>query len=130
MSRHTGTADQTNFVTLNPSITRVYWGQRRAWNGQKVDLVVETRWVPDGTAVELYIVASGDIIVEEVPKGPVIKKGRLVVNHKLDWKHTHVDGLPDDDEPEFQLVARIPTLGLEARSAMLYVDLGDYAVSG
>jgi hypothetical protein len=131
MGHHPGSVDRTNVVTITPAITRAYWVQQRAWNGDEVQLVVETKWVPDGTELELTIRGLGGELVEELSKGMSIENGRCVVGHKLVWKHEHVKALPRDAvEPEFRFVATIPRFAIERASNELYVDLVGYAVSG
>jgi len=130
MGRYPGTVDRTNFVTLEPKITRAYWGQPRAWNGHKVEVVVETRWVPDGTPLEITVLGPGDVTIEKLPPQKV-QRGRCAFEHEIHWKHDHVKVLGEDAiEPDFYFIASIPRFELERRSNELYVDLTDYVVSG
>jgi hypothetical protein len=130
MGRHPGEVDRTTFVTLRPTIVRAYWGAARAWNGGKVDMFVETRWTPDGTPLEIVVVADRgpDEPVEKLPAGLTVENNRCVHKHEIAWTHQHLAG--HSSEPtHFHFIVRIPRFGSEARSNALYVDRGHWSHS-
>lgn len=136
MSVHSGPTDITNQVVLEPAITRAYWSERRAWNGSDLVLTIETRWVPDGTELSVEIFeddsAEGneDDWIEEVEGAHVIEKGRCEIEHHIQWG-ADVLGHERDlegSELEFYFLVKIERFGLEARSDLLFVDLGGYEV--
>jgi hypothetical protein len=117
-------------------ITRAFWSRQRAWNGVDLVLTVETRWVPDGTAIEVEIFeddsaeGSADDFIEAVEDPPAIEGGRSVIEHRIEWG-PEVFGAERDTEGselEFYFLVRIPRFGIEGRSNLLYVDLGKYGV--
>jgi hypothetical protein len=138
MSRHGGTTDRTNLVVLRPVIQRAFWSKRRAWNGAKLDMVVETRFVEDGTELEIDVwesdegEGSPDDAIDHV-KGPnQIKGGRCVVSYELKWDAEKLgeEIAREGGELEFYFRVKIPRFKLDARSNLLYVDLGAFVVSG
>jgi hypothetical protein len=136
VSLHSGPTDKTNLVIVEPAITRMYWSRRRAWNGAPVVLSVETRWIPDGTELELVIFeddsaeGSADDAIEEITGPLVIEGGRCVVEHTLKWdaEALGAEMATEGDELEFYFRATIARFGLEARSNLLFVDLTGYRV--
>jgi hypothetical protein len=138
MSRHGGSTDSTNFVVLRPAITRAFWSKRRAWNGAKLSLTVETRFVEDGTELAIDVWESDekegnpDDAIETIPGPCKVKDGRCVIEHELKWdaKKLGEEIATEGGELEFYFRVKIPRFELQARSNMLYVDLGGFTVSG
>ena len=130
MAQHPGPVDVVNYVTIRPVVSRAYWDRGRAWNGADVELTVETRWVPDGTEIELEILSATGVLVEKLKTKAKTKDNRAVVKHKIEWTSDHLADLAGDREHEFVFYATIPDFDLRGRSNALYVDLGGYVVSG
>ena len=138
MSRHGGTTDHTNLVVLRPVIARAFWSKRRAWNGAKIDLTVETRFVEDGTELEIDIwesdagEGSEDDVIERVPGPCKVDNGRCIIHHELKWDAEKLGSeiATEGGELEFYFRVKLPRFKLEARSNLLYVDLGGFVVSG
>ena len=138
MSRHGGTTDYTNLVVIQPAIVRAFWSKTRAWNGAKIDLVIETRHLADGTELEIDVwesdegEGSPDDAIETIPGPCKVKDGRCVVKHELKWDAEKLGDeiAAEGGELEFYFRVKAPKFDLVARSNYLYVDLGAYVVSG
>ncbi|MFO0614612.1 MAG: hypothetical protein U0414_18650 [Polyangiaceae bacterium] len=130
MSKHPGEVDRTNYITVRPAITRAFWTAKRTWNGAQIGLVVETRWVPDGAALELAIVADRGVATPIEELSAKVQGNRCTLKHKLEWTHAQLANVPIDGLPtHFHFIARVPKFGLELRSNALYVDLGGWSHS-
>lgn len=136
MSLHTGPTDRTNFVVLEPAITRAFWSRRRAWNGADLVLTVETRWVPDGTEIAIEIFeddsaeGNADDFIEALEGPFAIENGRCVIEHRLEWdaEVLGAERATEGSELEFYFLVKMERFGIAARSNLLYVDLGGYEV--
>lgn len=138
MARYTETTGNLKRVTVTPAITRAYWSKSRAFQGDKVRLLIETDRVPDGTKVTIQIREDGadagddEGVIDEV-KGPhVVKGNRLSVEYTVDWdpetlgRHVELEG----ERFEFYFVVATDALGgLSQRSTLLYVDLHQLSLS-
>ena len=136
MSAHSGPTDRTNWVFLEPRITRMFWSRRRAWNGAAVVMTIETKWVPDGTEleVEIYEDDSGegedgeDDFVEKLEGPLTIENGRCVIEHELVFDAEKLGGEVEGTSLEFYFRAKIDRFSLDARSNLVLVDLAGYQV--
>lgn len=126
--------DQSHRVILPSKIVRAFWSERRAWHGDKVSLHVETRYVPDGTPVEIAIWEEdhgADDFIETIENPGVINNGRLIIEHEIDWS---AEALGDDlalegGRFEFYFLASIPDFDITKKSTLLYVDLDEFDFS-
>ncbi|MCA9606996.1 MAG: hypothetical protein KC619_15420 [Myxococcales bacterium] len=133
---HSGQTDRTNLVILQPEIVRAFWSRRRAWNGVDMVLTVETRWVPDGTEIEVEIYeddsaeGNADDYIETIEGPHVIENGRCVIEHRLEWGPEVLGAELDTEgsELEFYFLVKMERFGIEGRSNLLFVDLAGYEV--
>jgi hypothetical protein len=136
VSAHPGPTDRTNWVILEPRITRMFWNRRRTWNGGDVVMTIETKWVPDGTEleVEIYEDDSGkgedgeDDFVEKLEGPLVIENGRCVIEHKLSFDQEKLGGEIEGTSLEFYFRAKVDQFLLDAKSNLILVDLAGYRV--
>ena len=129
--------DRIKRVPIEPEITRVYWSRRRAWHGDRVKLVVETRHVPDGAKVVFEIweddsaEGSPDDFVVRLAEDHQIERGSCTVDYEIAWdeeslgKELETEG----EEFEFYFLAVIDDLGLRSKSNLMYVDLKGFPLS-
>jgi len=137
MAKHTRTTGGWKLVRLEPQITRAFWSQRRAWQGQAVKLHVETRYVPDGAKVAIEIwedgtdEGKGDELVAEVAGPHAIENGRCQATWtiELDPDTLGKDLELEGDRWEFYFLVRIEAPQVTGRSDLLYVDLQPLIVS-
>lgn len=136
MSRHSQPHDNQMTVTLQPEITRVFWSKERAWYGDDVKLFIETRWVPDGTRVEVSAHRHPRGLAEpydiDLRGDHRVQQGRCVIRHRVRWDARPGVGVHDGahhGSPEFVAVVRIDRLGLEVASDLLLVDLPRFRLS-
>ncbi|MBZ0116013.1 MAG: hypothetical protein K8H88_03385 [Sandaracinaceae bacterium] len=135
MGLYSGPTDRVNRIVLTPAITRAFWSRRRAWNGADVVMTIETKWVPDGTAVKVAIFeddsAEGneDDFIEEL-SGLSIEGGRCVIEHTLEWDAEKLgeEIATEGGELEFYFRVTIEDFDLTKKSTLLYVDLGGFEV--
>lgn len=127
-SEHTG---RTKMVVLEPQITRAFWSRRRAWQDEEVKLHVETRYVADGTPLELSIweapadeKETGELVTT-LSGSYQIKNNRCEAAYKIKWDKGSIgkELKLQRDEWEFHFLATIKSLGLQKKSGLLYVDL-------
>jgi len=130
MSKHFGDVDRQHVITLRPEIVRAEWSRARSWNGEAIELRVETRWVPDSTELHIDFFANeGRRDAIEQLRGLAIRGNRCVVRHVIDWSYRHLEGVPRHAQVRFHFEASIPRFDLHQRSPALYVDLVDYVHS-
>lgn len=137
MAKYTRTTGGWRLVRLEPQITRAFWSRRRAWQGQEVELHVETRYVPDGTKVTLEIWEdgtdedAGDELIVEIAGSHAIEGGRcratwtLALDPDTLGKDLELEG----NRWELYFLVRIDAPKVTGRSDLLYVDLQPLIVS-
>ena len=136
MPKHAGSTDHLNRVVVTPEITRVFWSRKRVRNGSDVRLFVETRFVPDGTPLKIAIFEDGadeglpDEFFAEIEEQELTNNCCLI-DYKLSWDTEAVGPAIAREGAELECYFRVKLegLGLEARSALLYVDLGSFHFS-
>ena len=137
MSRFVAGVDQTRFVIIEPKIVRAFWSKRRAWHGDEVRLHVETKYVPDGTAIKLEVweddsgEGSPDDFIAELEGTFEVTNNRCIADYTIDWSEDALGAelALEGGELEFYFRASIDTFEITARSSLLYVDLSDYLYS-
>jgi hypothetical protein len=132
----TAEMDGVRRVVVAPRIARAYWSQRCAWPGDRVQLTIETRHVPDATEVEVRIVeddtgegSEDDPIATLAPA--VITDNKCVIEYEVKW---HADDLGaqlelEGDRYEFRFDVEIPLYELAGRSNAMYVPVEPFGVS-
>lgn len=137
MLRYPRTVDEVHTIVLEPRVTRAFWSARRAQHGAKLSLHVETKYVPDHTPIDLEIweddskEGSADDFIEALPPQTKLERGRLVLEHEIDWSAEALgrDLDLEGDDYEFYFKVKIPRFGVEARSTLLFVDLHPFQFS-
>lgn len=124
-------------VHLVPAITRAFWSRRCAWPGDRLLLQIETRNVPDGTAVAVTLVeedadeGNPDDVLGPIPGSHVIHHGRCTIEYVLDLssaalgQELEVEG----DAYEFCFDVAIEAYDLVRRSTRLYVPIEPFQPS-
>lgn len=121
--QHAASLDLCCRIRLTPSISRTFWSTERSWPGKPVRLHVETRFVPDGTALRIEI-RSADPEVTTVlhTLDGVIEDSRCILEHVVDWDDDAVGTvLAATDRCGFCFVTTIDAYVITATSGELYV---------
>ena len=138
MGSYSEVNNRTRRVVLEPEITRAFFSQPRAWHGDDVALVVETRDVPDGTELRAEIVEAhdlppaGDDFVVPLPGPHAIVNNRCRIAHTIRWD-AQTRGRPlrlRTTRFEFCARIRVERFGLTHLSSRIYVDLHRFRLSG
>jgi len=114
-----GDQNTTLEVTVVPTLA-AYWSRARCWHGEKVKIVVRSAFVPDGTAVELKILAKDGL--EEVAEvvGQKIAGSKIDYEYTIEWR----DKALPEGATEFVIAAKTTEPAVTAEhSPSLFVDL-------
>jgi hypothetical protein len=112
-------------IRVEPELRRVFWSTERAWPAQDIKLWVETRGVPDGTAVAFTIrsaaLPTGDPTLATLEGS--VESSRCVLEHHIDWDDDALSelfslGITDC---QFCFDAVIEEYGLMGSSPAMYV---------
>lgn len=117
-------------VRLTPIIARAFWSSERAWPGATVRLHVETRFVPDGTAVAIEIRSADPEVASALHTidGAVIEDSRCILEHVIEWDDAALGAvLAATTRCGFCFVATIEKYGLSFTSGELYVPFEPFA---
>ena len=106
-------------VTVTPTLA-VYWTRARCWHGEKVKIAVRSSFLPDGTSIDLKILAKDGLAEVDAIKGQKIAGSKLDYEYTIDWK----DKPPPKGKNEFVVVAASANPDVTAESSpSLFVDL-------
>jgi len=131
------TTDRIKRIPIEPGITRAYWSKRRAWHGDRVNIVVETRHVPDGAKVVFEIweddsaEGSPDDFIAKLTGDHQIKDGSCTVDYEIAWDEESLgeELKTEGEEFEFYFLAVIDDWELRSKSNLMYVDLKGFPLS-
>ena len=113
-----GDHNTTLEVTVVPTLA-AYWSRTRCWHGEKVKIVVRSAFVPDGTAVELKILAKDGLAEVAVIAGQKIAGSKIDYEYSIDWR----DKPPPVGKVEFVIAAATADPAVTAaHSPSLFVD--------
>ncbi len=100
-----------------PAEIQANWSRARCWHGEKVGLSVICRFVPDGTAAEVSILAqNGDAEVDKLTD-LTIRDGKLDKQYAIAWADKR---LPENATA---FVAKVVIGRHSVRTPVLMVDL-------
>jgi hypothetical protein len=115
---------------------RAWWSRERVWHGEKLDMNVETAYLPDHTSFEAWIFEDGgpadDAAAIDVKKGLELVNNRATVKYDVKWdKKTLGKKLVLHGERfQFFFEVRIEKPPARGRSNLVYVHLDPHRVSG
>jgi hypothetical protein len=128
---------RTKKVVLEPQITRAWWSKRRAWQGEKVKLFIETRYVPDGSVLKVEVWEDGadegapDDFIARIPGTHKVQGNRCEIEYEIKWDQASLGKALklEGTSYEFAFVASIDKPKLKKQSNLLYVDLHPLLIS-
>ncbi len=136
MPSYSENVDRTKWVIIQPEITRVFWSHTEAFRGDTVSMHVETRYVPDGTALQLHIWDEDEAQNDpddclQLLEGNAIENNRCVLDYELSLSDEAFRREMGVEAGVFELyfVATIEDFELSKRSQIMKVQFAPFLFS-